>query len=415
MYLNGMIDFTKGVSARFLDYTTYDTMSDPSKAGIERPTTPGQVVLQKALIRQLEELGLEVTYGDESVVHGILRSNTPGAPAVGFMAHVDTADDVMGNGVKAICHDYKGGDIALPGGPVIRTADNPDLEDYIGGTVITSDGTTLLGADDKAGVAIIMEAMAYLVAHPGLPHGDVEVFFTPDEETGAGMDRFPYHEQLSKVCYTLDGGEEGGIESECFNAATVAIKIHGVSTHLGSARGRLVNALKVASVITDALPHSESPEATDGHYGYYHVGAVNGTNVEASMEIYIRDFDSAGFDFRIKALQDLAHAVAQVYHASIDVDVHVSYRNMDAANAAHPECLETVRRAAARLGISVRDEIIRGGTDGARMAEKAGVPCPNLFTGGHNFHSLVEWVAVDAMSRSVNLVLGIVEEFAARR
>ena len=403
-----MIDFRKDVSERFIRYTRFDTMSDPSLAGSRRPTTPGQVVMQKALVAELEELGLEVTYGEEHVVHAILRANAQGIAPVAFMAHVDTADDVMGNGVKARVHDYEGGDIVLDG-TVIRACDNPDLARCAGGRVITSDGTTLLGGDDKAGVAEIMEAVSYLVGHPEVVHGDVEVFFTPDEETGAGMDMFPYHEMISKVCYTLDGGPEGEIETECFNAATVDIAIHGVSTHLGSARGRLVNALKVASMIADTLPHSESPEATDGRYGYYHVGAIEGTNVEARMEIFIRDFDSGSFDERIRALEALARAVADIYHASIDIDVHVSYRNMASANARHPEALEAVMEAGRRLGLDLHQELIRGGTDGARMAERAGVPCPNLFTGGHNFHSLEEWVSVDVMSESVNMVLAIID------
>ena len=212
-----MIDFRKDVSERFIRYTRFDTMSDPSLAGSRRPTTPGQVVMQKALVAELEELGLEVTYGEEHVVHAILRANAQGIAPVAFMAHVDTADDVMGNGVKARVHDYEGGDIVLDG-TVIRACDNPDLARCAGGRVITSDGTTLLGGDDKAGVAEIMEAVSYLVGHPEVVHGDVEVFFTPDEETGAGMDMFPYHEMISKVCYTLDGGPEGEIETECFNA-----------------------------------------------------------------------------------------------------------------------------------------------------------------------------------------------------
>ena len=287
-----MKDFREGVSGRFIRYAQYDTMSCPAKVGVQRPTSSGQVVLQKALVEELKELGLEVDYGKESVVHGILRSNCPGARAVAFMAHVDTADDVMGNGVRPMRHIYKGGDIVLPG-TTIRACDNPELAQYVDSEIITSDGTTLLGADDKAGLAEIMEAVNYLVGHPEIRHGDVEVFFTPDEETGAGMDQFPYDRMVSSVCYTMDGGGRGEVESECFNAATVKIRIHGVSTHLGSGRGRLVNALRVASLITEVLPQAESPEATDGRYGYYHVGAIEGTNVEAAMEIYLRDHDSS--------------------------------------------------------------------------------------------------------------------------
>lgn len=408
-----MIDFTKSVSGRFIRYTQFDTMSDPSLAGKRRPTTEGQSVLQKALVRELEELGLDVTYGDTSVVHGILRANEKGALPVAFMAHVDTADDVMGNNVKAVRHSYQGGDIVLKG-TVIRQSDNPDLEQCIGSEVITSDGTTLLGADDKAGVAEIMEAVSWLVSHPEIPHGDVEVFFTPDEETGRGMDMFPYDEMISKACYTMDGGREGEIETECFNAATCIVRIHGVSTHLGSARGRLVNALTAASAIASALPQAESPEATDQRYGYYHVGQITGTNVSARMEILIRDFSAGMFDFRLSALEELVRAVGRIYHAEIDFESEVSYRNMAQANDAHPEVIKALDEAAGKLGIKLESALIRGGTDGARMAEKAGIPCPNLFTGGHNYHSLEEWVSVSSMSVSVNMILAIIDSYRGK-
>lgn len=408
-----MIDFTKSVSGRFIRYTQFDTMSDPSLAGKRRPTTEGQSVLQKALVRELEELGLDVTYGDTSVVHGILRANEKGALPVAFMAHVDTADDVMGNNVKAVRHSYQGGDIVLKG-TVIRQSDNPDLEQCIGSEVITSDGTTLLGADDKAGVAEIMEAVSWLVSHPEIPHGDVEVFFTPDEETGRGMDMFPYDEMISKACYTMDGGREGEIETECFNAATCIVRIHGVSTHLGSARGRLVNALTAASAIASVLPQAESPEATDQRYGYYHVGQITGTNVSARMKILIRDFSAGMFDFRLSALEELVRAVGRIYHAEIDFESEVSYRNMAQANDAHPEVIKALDEAAGKLGIKLESALIRGGTDGARMAEKAGIPCPNLFTGGHNYHSLEEWVSVSSMSVSVNMILAIIDSYRGK-
>ena len=403
-----MIDFRESVSARFIRYTQFDTMSNPALCGVRRPTTEGQTVMQKALMKELEELGLEVSYGKESVVRGLLKANCGGVLPIGFMAHVDTADDVMGNGVKARCFIYSGGDILLEGGTVIRENENPALSSFIGTKIITSDGTTLLGADDKAGAAEIMEAVKYLVEHPEIKHGDIEVFFTPDEETGSGMDQFPYHEQISKVCYTMDGGGRVEIECECFNAATVTVKIHGVSMHLGSARGKLVNALSAASAISMAIPHSESPEATDGRYGYYHVGEIRGTNVEANMEIFIRDFDSECFDFRIRALKELIQAVCSIHHAVAEVAVKVSYRNMAMANAAHPEALEAVLSAGEELGIRLQPELIRGGTDGARMAEKTGVPCPNLFTGGYNYHSLEEWASVEVMSQSVNMILSII-------
>lgn len=408
-----MIDFSKSVAERFLRYTTFDTMSDPEKCGISRPTTSGQIRLLETLKDELEALGLEVYLGPEYVVMGTLKGNREGVPAIGFMAHVDTADDVEGNGVKAIVHDYKGGDIVLEGGTVIKAAENPDLEMYIGSKVITSDGTTLLGADDKAGVAEIMEAVTYLVSHPEIGHGDIEVYFTPDEETGSGMSMFPHDRLRSICCYTLDGGREGEVECECFNAATINVTISGVSTHLGSARGKLVNAITVASAITSAIPQAESPEATDERYGYYCVLNLNGTATSARFQIFIRDFDADSFSFRIKAAENLIRSVADIYHAKAEISTSVSYRNMAEANSKVPEALTSVLESGKALGIDVYQAIIRGGTDGARLAE-TGVPCPNLFTGGHNFHSLEEWAGVSTMSKAVNLVIAISRYWAER-
>ncbi len=406
-----MLDFSKSVAERFLRYTQFDTMSDPEKAGICRPTTPGQVVLLEELKKELEELGLEVYFGKEYVVMGRLKANAENLPAIGFMAHVDTADDVMGNGVKARRFIYEGGDIQLENGVSIKASENPDLEMYKGSEIITSDGTTLLGADDKAGVAEIMEAVSYLVKHPEIRHGDVEIYFTPDEETGSGMSMFPHERLKSVCCYTLDGGREGEVECECFNAATIDVKIEGVSTHLGSGRGKMVNAITVASNIVSALPQGESPEATDGRFGYYCVLNLNGTATQARMQIFIRDFDAASFESRIKYAERICSTIGDLYHAKVETTTTISYRNMVEANAKVPQALSSVMESGKALGLDLYEAIIRGGTDGARLAE-TGVPCPNLFTGGHNFHSLEEWVGVSSMSKAVNLVLEIVRYWA---
>ena len=402
-----MIDFKDALSNRFIGYTKFDTMSDPTKCGIERPTTPGQVVLLEHLKGELDSLGLETYFGAEKVVKGKLKGNVEGK-TIGFMAHVDTADDVMGNNVKAIrWPGYDGSDIKL-NGIDLTVAKNPDLKRYIGSEIITSDGTTLLGSDDKAGVAIIMEVVKYLVEHPVVEHPDIEVYFTPDEETGSGMAMFPHDKLESFCCYTVDGGDEGGIECECFNAATVSIDIKGVSIHLGSARGKLVNAVTIASQIVSALPQAESPEATDGRYGYYCPLELRGTSTEAKLEIMIRDFDSTSFEYRIEAVKSIANSMALLYKGNVDVDVKISYYNMANANKANPRATEAIFSAGKKLGIPLREEIIRGGTDGARLAE-TGVACPNIYTGGHNLHSLKEWVAVDAMNSSANLLLGIID------
>ena len=408
-----MIKFNDSVRDRFIRYTTYDTMSDGNASGNRRPTTEGQEELLLVLKKELEELGLETYYGEEKVVMGVLKGNSSGT-TIGFMAHVDTADDCNGNGVKAkVWSNYDGGVIELEDGVVLDPEKDKDLLLYKGKEIITSDGTSLLGSDDKAGVAIIMEALKYLVEHPEVKRPDIEVYFTPDEETGSGMDMFPYDRLKSKCCYTVDGEAEGEVELECFNAATVEILLKGVSIHLGSARGTMVNAVTMASHIVTSLPQAESPEATDGRYGYYCPLVLEGTATEAKLSVFIRDFDMEKFQHRIESVEKIVAAVEALYGGEIKANVSVSYHNMAEANKKNPGAIEAVYSASKKLGLAIREEIIRGGTDGARLAE-TGVACPNLYTGGHNLHSLKEWIAVDAMSNSINLCLGIIDYWSKR-
>ena len=408
-----MIKFNDSVRDRFIRYTTYDTMSDGNASGNRRPTTEGQEELLLVLKKELEELGLETYYGEEKVVMGVLKGNSSGT-TIGFMAHVDTADDCNGNGVKAkVWSNYDGGVIELEDGVVLDPEKDKDLLLYKGKEIITSDGTSLLGSDDKAGVAIIMEALKYLVEHPEVKRPDIEVYFTPDEETGSGMDMFPYDRLKSKCCYTVDGEAEGEVELECFNAATVEILLKGVSIHLGSARGTMVNAVTMASHIVTSLPQAESPEATDGRYGYYCPLVLEGTATGAKLSVFIRDFDMEKFQHRIESVEKIVAAVEALYGGEIKANVSVSYHNMAEANKKNPGAIEAVYSASQKLGLAIREEIIRGGTDGARLAE-TGVACPNLYTGGHNLHSLKEWIAVDAMSNSINLCLGIIDYWSKR-
>lgn len=408
-----MIVFNDSLRDRFIRYTTYDTMSDASRAESVRPSTPGQEVLLLALKKELEEMGLETYYGEEKVVMGRLKGNS-GTKTIGFMAHVDTADDCPGNGVRAkVWKNYDCARIVLEGGTVIDPEEDRDLLLYRGGEIITSDGTTLLGSDDKAGVAIIMEMLGYFVSNPDVKRPDIEVYFTPDEETGCGMDRFPHERLRSTCCYTVDGGREGELETECFNAATVNIKIHGVSIHLGDARGKLVNAVTVGAQIVSALPQAESPEATDGRYGYYCPLVFKGEGEEAELQVYIRDFDRDKFEKKIENTENIAKAVSALYGGSVEVNTKVSYRNMAEVNRSDSSSTEAVYKAAEKLGLTLEDTLIRGGTDGARLAE-TGVAAPNLFTGGHNLHSRKEWVSVDAMSRSANLCVGIAEYWSEK-
>ena len=399
----------EAIKNRFLRYVSYDTMSDPSLAGVQRPTTDGQSVLQKELIREMDALGLKTYLGEEKVAMGTLEGNAPGIP-VAFMAHVDTADDVPGNGVRPrVISSYDGSVITLENGVVIDPADEPDLLRYTGSEIITSDGTTLLGSDDKAGIAIIMTLLEHLHDHPEIPHPLIEVFFTPDEETGTGMDMFPYDRMVSKRCYTIDGSSEGEIEAECFNAASLHIIVEGDAVHPGSGRGRIHNAAVAASSLVASLPSSESPEATDGRFGYYGVESISGNMTRAEISLFLRDFDFAGLERRIGAVEAAARGVELLHSVRISISSCVQYRNMKEANDLHPEAMDAVRIAAERTGIAISEKSIRGGTDGARLAEK-GIPCPNIFTGGHSLHSLSEWVAVLAMGSSADLLLAIVEE-----
>ena len=403
-----MKDFKNELLESFIRYTQFDTMSSPDMVGERRPSSDGQKELIKELERELKALGVDTSIEANWTLRGFVKGNKEGR-RVAFMAHVDTADDVMGNGVKAQVIDYEGGDISLPSGLVIRAEDNPDLASYIGTKIVTSDGSTLLGSDDKAGVAIIMSAVRYMALHPDFKHPDVEIYFTTDEETGSGMDGFPYEKMEAEVCYTIDGSREGEIESECFNAATVNVSVKGVSIHLGSARGVMVNALTILAQIASTLPQAESPEATDGRYGYYAPLDIKATGDRGKMQIFIRDHEENQFNYRIEAVKKLVSAIAFIYKGQAEVDVSVSYHNMANVNKNNPEAVRAIFRASEELGIKCYEAIIRGGTDGARIAESKNIPSPNIFTGGHNLHSLTEWVSLDAMNKAANLVLSLAE------
>lgn len=397
------------VTKRFVYYTSFDSQSDPSLSS--RPTTACQEVLLKELKKELEEMGYKTYYGKEKVVYSFIPGDES-LPCIGFMAHVDTASDCKGNGVKAKVHkNYDGSVITLKNELVLDPEIDKDLSLYIGDSIITSDGTTLLGSDDKAGVAIIMEIAKYYSENKELKHPPLEIFFTPDEETGCGMDMFPFDKMKSKVCYTIDGAREGEVEDECFNAATMKIRIEGRSIHLGDARGRLVNAVKLASVIISSLPGSESPEATDGRYGYYCPLEVSGSAEEVKLNIYIRDFDSTNFEKRMECVRELCSFTEKTYGGKITIDEKISYRNMKEGNDKNPKALEKVFSAAKKMNYEIKETLIRGGTDGARLSEK-GIASPNLPTGGHNLHSLSEWVSEGAMNRTLDLCLKIIEEWA---
>ncbi len=405
--------FESNLLARFLRYVAIDTMSDESVVATKSPSTEGQWELLHLLAKELGEMGIEdIVTAPQGVVIARLPSNTnKEVPTVAFMAHVDTADDVPGNGVKArVIESYDGKDIPLNEGVTLSVADNPELEEYIGSTLIVTDGTTLLGSDDKAGVAEIMSALQHLIDNPQIEHGEVEVIFTTDEETGAGMDNFPYDKIRCQYCYTIDGGGRHLIESECFNAATVKVRFEGISYHLGMARGRLVNALTMAAFYINALPQAESPEATDERYGYYCAQNISGTATTVDLTIYLRDFDLDVLNRRIEALKALAVATEALYNGgTVTVDAKYVYYNMALIAKNKPFAMENLLEAGRELGFELQEELIRGGTDGARMANERDIPCPNIFTGGYNLHSIYEWAALSAMVDAARLIVQIVE------
>ena len=406
--------FKEEILERFLRYVVVDTMSIEALADKKHPSFDGEWDLLRMLEKELRDLGLkDVNLDDHGYLLARLPATAPDLPAVAFSSHVDTADDVEGNHVKPVVNDYKGGDIKLKNGLVIEAASNPHLAQYAGSKIITSEGDTLLGCDDKGGIAEIMTAVSFLVKHPEIRHGEVEILFSPDEETGFGMDFFDAAKLHSKAFYTVDGGERYYVELECFNAATVKVHFSGVSYHLGAARGRMVNALTMAAAYINALPQAESPEATDGRYGYYCAQTASGTATEMDVTVYLRDFDYENLMRRIEVMKQLGSAIEALYiGGKVTVDAKVSYLNMGEAAKKNPKAVDAIFKAGEILGQPLRTEIIRGGTDGARIAQMLGIPCPNLYTGGHNYHSRYEWAALDAMAESTSLIIEIIKQWA---
>lgn len=387
---------------RFCRYVKIYTTSDRQSA--TKPSTPRQWDLLRLLETEMKALGLESVHTDpHGYVLGTLAA-TPGhekAPSIAFVAHVDTAPDAPGENVRPLVYThYDGKAITLPGGPVLDPADNPVLKDYVGQTIVTSDGNTLLGADDKAGIAEILSAVSWLVAHPELPRPPIEVIFTSDEEIGRGTEGFPFADVKSKIAYTLDGSEEGGIEAECYSAITAVVTLHGRSYHPGYARGKLVNAVSMAGQYLTLLPRSESPEATDGRFGCLWAHDVTAGIEKATIEIEIRDFVWEEVQRRLESLNAYARAVEAAFPGGkVEVTSQVRYRNMKDKLDQHPVILDYLFQAVKNAGATPSAHSIRGGTDGARLTEM-GLPTPNVFTGGMNYHSRSEWVALPAMVKA---------------
>lgn len=392
---------------RFTRYVKIWTTSSPDS--ITFPSSQCQWELLELLERELKEMGAAaVTLDNNGYISALIPPSEgyENAPIIGFLAHVDTAPDVSGKDVKPLIHEnYNGETISLSEGVFIDPNQYPELLNHKGQTIITSDGTTLLGADDKAGVAEIMTAVYFLLNNKEFKHGSIEIYFTPDEEIGKGMDKFPFKNAKSLFCYTMDGDGEGNMESECFNAASALIKIEGKVIHLGSARGKLVNSVKIASELVTMLPHSESPEATDGRYGYYCPHRISGTLEETTVELVLRDFDKEGMEKRINTVKTVAAALENLYPGSkISVEISRQYSNMIEFIGKESLGMKLLSQAIEFSGAVPKEKIIRGGTDGARLSEM-GIPCPNIFTGGHNYHSRQEWAALSSMAKATSVIV----------
>jgi tripeptide aminopeptidase len=395
---------------RFLEYVKIDTQSREDSETF--PSTPGQLELLRKLRDELVRLGLEDAAMDE---HGYVfatlpaTSRKPGLPVIGFIAHVDTSPEMSGAGVKAILHRaYDGGDIVLPDGPqaVISPADNPALREQVGNDIITASGTTLLGADNKAGVAEIMGALEYLVAHPEIPHGPVRVGFTPDEEVGTGTRHFDVKRFGAEYAYTVDGETLGELQVETFSADAISVTFHGCNTHPGFAKGKMVNAIKVAAAFIDRLPReSLSPETTEGYEGFVHPYVMDAGVEQTTVKLLVRDFVTA----KLQPLEQMveriaAEAVAGFPGARCTCVVEESYRNMKEVLDEFPSVVENAAEAIRRSGLTPRIEPIRGGTDGSRLSFM-GLPTPNIFAGEHNFHSRFEWVSTHDMHKAVEVII----------
>jgi tripeptide aminopeptidase len=402
------------VLSRFLRYVQYDTQSD--ERSTTYPSTEKQLVLLRALAEELRGIGLADAAIDE---HGYVMatipatSRNPDVPTIGLIAHVDTSPEMSGAGVKPIVHrNYDGRDLVLPDDPtaVLRLADNPALAEQIGHDIVTASGTTLLGADNKAGVAEIVTAAAHLVAHPEIPHGTIRIAFTPDEEVGRGTAHFDVARFAARFAYTMDGGRRGEVESESFSADAITVTFHGFNTHPGYARGRMINAIRVAADFIHRLPHdSLSPETTDGHDGFVHPYVVQASVERTSVKLLIRDFATAGLGEKEDLVRRVANeSAARFPGARVEATVEESYRNMKEVLDRHPQVVEYAREAVRRAGLEVRSRSIRGGTDGSRLSFM-GLPTPNLFAGEHNFHSRLEWVSVQDMEKAVETIVHLAQ------
>ena len=399
---------------RFLKYVSFDTQSDEMSETF--PSTEKQKVLLKYLVEEMKSLGLtEVEMDEHSYAMGTIPA-TPGyegRPAIGFIAHVDTSPDMSGANIKPqIIENYDGKDIRLNENLMMTVKDFPELSAFKGHTLITTDGTTLLGADDKAGVAEIMTAAEYLMAHPEIKHGKIRIGFTPDEEVGRGVDYFNVEKFGAKFAYTIDGGFEGELEYENFNAASAKVAIQGRNVHPGYAKDKMINALQVAAEVNSLLPAWERPEHTDGYEGFYHLVGLNGSVENAEISYIIRDHIRDKFEAKKQFMMKVVELLTQKYGEGVlTLTLKDQYYNMREMVVPPPEVIDKAFKAMEQAGVTPIVRPIRGGTDGARLSYM-GLPCPNLFTGGMNFHGKFEYCSLDTMRRAQQTILNLIQLWA---
>ena len=403
------------VVQRFLKYVTFDTTANPNNSNC--PSSEGQRVFANYLVEELKSLGLEDAHVDEnSYVMATLRGNTEGVETIGFISHLDTAPDVTGKNVKPkIIKNYDGKDIVLNEELNIITSpkDYSDLKKFIGEDLIVTDGTTLLGADDKAGISEIVTAIEYLVNNPEIKHGDIKIGFTPDEEIGRGADLFNVEKFGAKYAYTIDGGIMGELQYENFNAAAAKITIQGRNVHPGAAKNKMINALHIAAEISQMFPQSERPETTEGYEGFYHLNDINGNVENATMVYIIRDHSKEKFEYRKQYMKDAISKVSEKYNGRVTLELNDQYYNMKEKVEPVKFIVDIAEEAMKECDITPIIVPIRGGTDGARLSFM-GLPCPNIFTGGLNFHSKNECIPVIALEKCSNLIVKIAQKYAQR-
>jgi tripeptide aminopeptidase len=403
--------YTFTAAERFMRYVQVDTQSNPLSQ--TNPSTEKQKDLSRVLVQELKQIGLTDAAMDEyGYVYATIPSNTnKKVPVICFCAHVDTAPDASGTGVKPILHkNYQGNDIVLPDDAtmVLRKKDFPYLEKLTGHDIITASGRTLLGSDDKAGVAEIVDAANFFITHPEVKHGTIRILFTPDEEVGRGTEKADLKKLAADFGYTLDGGEAGSLEDETFSADGVQLVLHGVITHPGYAKGKMVNALRIAADVLASLPKTElSPETTDAKQGFIHPVRVDGLAEKATIDFIIRDFVTAGLKEKEEFLQKQVESVMKNYPAAtFEFKVTEQYRNMKEVLDKHPQVVDYAKEAIKRAGLQLKMESIRGGTDGSRLSFM-GLPCPNLFAGEHAIHSKLEFISVQDMNKAVETIVHI--------